>query len=1062
MTPRRFIILGLKILLGIVLVLLLCFAAVWGIASSRQQEIVQDLVRWANTHYKGEIAVKGCHISPFAQFPYVSVDLENVIIYEDKQHQYQPILQVKDLYLGFDFWSMLSGNYDIKQIRLDGGELRLVQHTDSSFNLINALLPSDTLPADSAETPFTLHLRSVRLQEVDIHKYNEMTQTDIDLYVYRATADLQMDDNYTSGGLTADFMLNVMQGGDTTFIRKKHLQISTRMKYDTAQSLLTILPSQVALETGLFKLKGSVDMKRGQFVDLDVHGAKDNFDLLIAFAPEELIPSLRAYDNKGKIFFDARIKGETANGQIPAIDVRFGCSGGIIKNPSTQKTLDEMSFTGYFTTGAERKLSSMEFGLNQFSARPEAGTFTGNLIVRNFEEPDIQLQLNAAFNLAFISRFFNLQNLEDLSGNVALEMNFHDIIDLEHPEKSIEKLNESYYTKLTVSDLRLKSKRFHLPIEQVNVDAEMDGHRANIRSFRAKIGSTQIALSGTISDLPAILHHSPLPVQAALKIESPLVHLGELTYNDSVKKSLWQEQISGFVLDVAFMTSAKAVTESPNLPVGEFFIRQLQGRLKQYPHAIKDGKADIIIENESLQIKDVSVTLDESDFHFSGKADRYDLLMRPALSGTVKTAFDLKSRQLQLANLFSYGGENAVPADYRKEAIQQLILHSSADLAVRNQSVQSIDFLLDKLSCSLQEHRCKLQKFHGRVLYADQLLQVKKGSGQIGRSDIKVDLSWFLGEDMARQRRENNLRIQSNRLDIDQLLTYRPVPAEKPLKPEDHDAVFNVFALAFPNIRLQLNVEEMLLHKRKLSNLHAGIRIQSDHYLIADSCRFETADGYVDIGGYFNGTNPAAIYFNPRINIRQVDVDQLGLVYEQGGKDVSLAEHLHGRISGSISGKLRVHADFTPIVDESDITVRAEITGGVIENYAPMQQMAGYFADKNLARIRFDTLRNEFVLRQNKVRIPRMTINSSLGYLEWWGEQDMKAGMDYYFRIPLKLFTQAAFQQLFKRKREEVDLAQEDAIQYQDSSKTIGYVNINLTGNPDNYRISLKRDKRKR
>ena len=348
------------------------------------------------------------------------------------------------------------------------------------------------------------------------------------------------------------------------------------------------------------------------------------------------------------------------------------------------------------------------------------------------------------------------------------------------------------------------------------------------------------------------------------------------------------------------------------------------------------------------------------------------------------------------------------------------------------------------------------------MLYADQLLQVKKGSGQIGRSDIKVDLSWFLGEDTARQRRENSLRIQSNRLDIDQLLTYKPVPADKPVKPQDHDAVFNVFALAFPNMRLQLNVEEMLLHKRKLNNLHAGIRIQSDHYLMADSCRFETAGGYVDIGGYFNGTNPAAIYFNPRINIRQVDIDQLGLVFEQGGKDVSLAEHLHGRISGNISGKLRVHADFTPIMDESDITVRAEITSGVIENYAPMQQMAGYFADKNLARIRFDTLRNEFVLRQNKVRIPRMTINSSLGYLEWWGEQDMKAGMDYYFRIPLKLVTQVAFQQLFKRKREEVDLAQEDAIQYQDSSKTIGYVNINLTGNPDNYRISLKRDKRKR
>ncbi len=1062
MTTRSIVFLGFRLLFPVVLLFLLCGAIVWGVASTRQQEIVQELLRWANTHYKGEISVKGCHLSPFAQFPYVSVDLEDVLIYEDKQHRYLPVVQVKDLYLGFDFWGMLTGNYDVKQIRLNQGVMRIVQHTDSSFNLLNALLP-EKQSTDTTSQPFAIHLRAIRLEQLDIHKYNELTQTDIDLFIYRALADLQLNEKNISGGLTADFMLNVMQDGDTTFIRKKHVQLNARMRYDTMQRRLTVLPSQVKLEKALFKAEGVVDMMQQQYVDFNIHGAKDNFDLLIAFAPEELIPSLRTYDNKGKIFFDARIKGETANDKIPAIDVRFGCSGGIIKNPSTQKTLDEMSFTGYFTTGAERKVSSMEFGLQQFSARPEAGTFSGKLRVRNFNEPDILLQLNAAFNLDFISRFFNLQTLEDLSGKVALEMNFHDIIDLQHPEKSIEKLNESYYTRLNITDLRFKSKGFHLPVEQLNVNAEMDGHRANIRSFRAKVGATQFTLSGTISDLPAILHHSAQPVEAQLKLESPLLHLEELTYSDSLKKSLWQEQIRGFLLDVSFVTSAKAVTESPNLPVGEFFIRQLRGRLKQYPHAINDAKADIFIENESLRIKDFFVTLDQSDIHFSGQATRYDLLWRNEQAGTMMTAFELKSRQIQLADLFVYGGENGVPPEYRHESIQQLHLYGKANIAVQQKAIQRVDMFLEKLSGSLQQHRCRLEQFHGRLGYSQQQqLNISGLKGQIGRSDLTIDLQWFLGKDSIRQRRENILRIQSNRLDVDQLLTYNPAATDKAAKPQDHENVFNVFSLSFPNMQLQAKVGTLYVHNRQLNNLSAGLRIQSDHYVMADSCRFETAGGTFDLAGYFNGSNPSAIYFNPRLSVRNVDIDQLGLVFEQGGKDALLADHLHGKLSGRMTGKLRVHADLTPILDASDLTVQAEITGGRMENYKPMMNLATYFADKNLARIRFDTLRNEFVFRQNKLTIPRMTINSSLGYLEWWGEQDLKTGMDYYFRIPMKLITQVAFQQLFKRKREEVDLTQEDAIQYQDSSKTELYAQINVSGSNEDMRIRLKRDKRKK
>jgi hypothetical protein len=58
------------------------------------------------------------------------------------------------------------------------------------------------------------------------------------------------------------------------------------------------------------------------------------------------------------------------------------------------------------------------------------------------------------------------------------------------------------------------------------------------------------------------------------------------------------------------------------------------------------------------------------------------------------------------------------------------------------------------------------------------------------------------------------------------------------------------------------------------------------------------------------------------------------------------------------------------------------------------------------------------------------------------------------------MLSQAAFQKLFKRKKEEVDLDKEDAIQYQDKDKKIVYVSINMKANSEDYSITLKRDKR--
>jgi hypothetical protein len=90
-----------------------------------------------------------------------------------------------------------------------------------------------------------------------------------------------------------------------------------------------------------------------------------------------------------------------------------------------------------------------------------------------------------------------------------------------------------------------------------------------------------------------------------------------------------------------------------------------------------------------------------------------------------------------------------------------------------------------------------------------------------------------------------------------------------------------------------------------------------------------------------------------------------------------------------------------------------------------------------------------------------MLINSSLGFIELSGKQDMDFNFEYYLRVPIKLITSEGMNKLLSKKSGEHSKDQVDEIATLDPSKKVKFVSIKMTGNPDNYKISLAKEKKK-
>ena len=1017
----------------------------------KQDKIVQELIKSLNENFVGTLKIKDSHIAPFANFPYISVDLEDLEVYEGKEIEKKfRIVHVEDTYLGFDLFDMLGGKVEIKTIKLAKGDLKVIQHLDGSFNVANALSGKKSLKEVKEETH--LDLKSIKLKDFDISKLNEANNILIDAYVNSATSQFTSKEEHLFIGLDSRFQLSLVKDGDTTFIKHKHFSVDTEIDLDKKNQILSISPTEIELEKANFGFNGKIDLKNEMNLDLHFHGNKPDFNLFLAMAPEELIPTLEKFENKGKIFFEASVVGKSANGKQPAINARFGCEKGFFSNIESGKKLESIGFKGKFTNGSKRNATTMRFELEKFTAKPEAGVFNGKLIVENFESPEINMKLNADFDLDFLSRFVGSKELTGLSGRVFLKMNFHDIIDIDHPEKSIERLNESYYTELLIENLKFNSATLLVPLKSLNLQATMNGHKAIIKDFNMKMGASDLKLSGTVSDLPAIIHHTDIPVTTDLKIQSNYIDIRELTASEG--KEGIDEEIQNLKLQLKFNSSARAITESPNLPIGEFFIQNLYAKMKHYPHVLHDFHADVFVDHHDFWVIDFSGMIDRSDFHFSGKLKNYNLWFKEKLQGDTKIEFDLTSNHLHLDNVFTYKGDRYVPEDYRHEEIKGLKLHGSTALHF-NDGLKSTDLSLSHFEGSMKVHHLRFENFNGELHFEKGHLSLKDFNGKLGHSRFKVNLEYTLDQDQSKK--PNSLSLVGAHLDVDELLEYNLGPANDGTKEQttDHDAGFSLYDLDFPEMSFHFDIGHLNYHHHLMDHFKSDFRTTRNHMLHVDKLSFDAAGGHFDIKGYLSGKDKKHIYFKPDIHIKNVDLDKFMVKFENFGQDHLVSENLHGKFTGHITGKIHLHADMVPKLDDSELKIDMTVINGKLENYAPIQALGEYFEDKNVNKVQFDTLKNTLTMKNSVINIPKMTINSSLGFMEIQGTQRMDANMemDYIIGVPWKMITQIGSQKLFgKRKGEEEN---EDEIIYR--QKNSKFLNVKMTGDLENYKISLSR-----
>lgn len=1050
-----------RLLVGVFIIPVIIFLIIVGLIYIKQDAIVQSQISELNTTYKGQINVGASHIEPFKKFPYISIKIDQVDIKESKDQNASSILNVDELYIGFRLWDILKGNYDIQSLIIENGYFNIITHVDGTTNLQNALLTSTN---QNEEKPLNIHLKSIELKNVDIHQLDEESKTDIETLIYNAKGGFKTSGDHITAHVDSELELNIIQDKDTTYFKNKHFEFHTDLLFNENTGLLVFEPSGITMENGDFLFEGSLETKNNMTIDMKIKGTKPSFDMFIAFAPTELIPVLERYDNQGDIFLNARLSGPMSNDRQPLIEVNFGAADAFLENTLVNKKIEEMGFYGHFTNGDLRSIETMEFSLTNINARLGKGFFKGNVKVKNFEKPDVEMQIDADFDLPFVFGFLNLDNIKDPKGDVKMQLRFHDIIDMDHPENALDNLNQAYYASLKVDHFSFDSDDLPAPLKQLDMLLEMKGKEAILKKLNLALGNSNLSITGALSDLPAIIHHNKTPVEAQLSITSNLIDLKELSQFSPEDSTGMDERIKNLKLHLSFKALANAFTEFESLPKGSFQIEEFYADLQNYPHTLHDFNALVNIEDNDLSIKDFSGFIDQTDFHVDGSIYDYKVLMQEQINGAVDFDLNMTSSLLKFENLFTYQGINYVPEEYRHEEIEGLQLHLKSKMRYNNNILQSVFLVLDKFDGKMHLHPLRFNNFNGTVKYENEHIIVKNFLGSIGKTNFDINIDYYLGEDPAIKKRDNLFTLKSDYIDFDALTNFdlqkKPqqtaaidTTAVKNNLSSPHAQAYNIYELPFTDMKFKFDVDHFIYHKLYLKNIKAQLRTTKNHYIYIDQANLDAAGGNIDITGNFNGNDPNRIMVTPKLKITNVDLDQLLFKFENFGQDVILSENLHGKLNATITGNINLYPDLVANLDKSEVHIDALILNGRIENYKPVQMLADYFGDKNLNNIKFDTLQNHLDIVNGKITIPNMTIESTLGHMELSGNQTLDNTFDYQMRIPVKLLWKATKNKIFGV--DENDPTVEEKIIKVDSTKRTRFLNISVKGTVENYDIKL-------
>ena len=483
-----------------------------------EDDIKQYAIDEINNHLETDIEVRNIELSIFHDFPYASLQFEEVFIsdaFEERESD-DTLLYAENMFFNFSILDIWRGDYKVKRVRAENGQLNLKTDKNGDYNYGIVRQKEER---DSASN-FKFMLELLKLDNIHFNYSNLSTNQYYKIDIINGLLKGNFTESQYDLSAEGDLFVEQLKSNSFSLIKDKEASLVLDMNINTDEKRYTFNQGDLDIEEMPFKITGLVD---SAFIDMQVVGHNVQVSQLANALLEDSFAETKEYDGDGLLDFKSEIKGSLSKTTMPSITADFSLVDGKLKEPHQNLQITDINLVGSYQNQQEDRKESLE--LKNASFKLLNSYFLGSAEVENFAEPKLKSKMNGDLDLAAFDRFFGFKGVEKISGHI--KFNMESVLTFFDPQYRKDKFEVTKSDgMLSLKDVVYQKEGEDLEFSGITGDLIIHGRDAAVRDLSVKTEKSDLLLNGALKNIVSYIEGSD-GLGLIATIESDYIDLNE-------------------------------------------------------------------------------------------------------------------------------------------------------------------------------------------------------------------------------------------------------------------------------------------------------------------------------------------------------------------------------------------------------------------------------------------------------------------------------------------------------------------------------------------------------
>lgn len=541
----------------VLLALVLLFSVLSWWLAPRFKDIA---VREINAYLKVPVKVDDISFSLFRKFPYASVDFSGVGTKgQPTEGGRDSLLSARHIFLQFSLAALFSSETHIKRITIEDAVciLRTDRHGTGNFDIFRKR---------SGSGSSDLRLEEVELRHVTLVYRNLSSDKDFSFLINRFTVSGRFtEDIYEMDGLGGVFTERLMING-VNYLHGKEADLRARVRVNSRLRTYEFMDCEVSLGELPLTVKGMVrDHPSGTGFDLSISSGEAGLRQLLSAVPGVYTGKLGEFDYEGRVFFNLLVRGMANEKENPVLTAEFGTNNAGVQPKGTNYRLSQLKFKGTFTSRLSPSRPVERLHLNGLSGRLDGQPLSAELMLEDFRDPWLSLNIKSRFSLEVLGRFWQPDTIAEMKGRM--------LADVRIRGRANEPRSWISEGSVLAEQVAFSLRNSRTAVRSINGRINLEGNRLSVSGLSGMSEGSDFLINGSFDNVYGYLLSNDQIVSGSAELSSRNLDFNELLGESNKADSSFRLELSDrYRIDI----NAKVGV----LTLRKFQAWQVKGRLR--------------------------------------------------------------------------------------------------------------------------------------------------------------------------------------------------------------------------------------------------------------------------------------------------------------------------------------------------------------------------------------------------------------------------------------------------------------------------------------------------